>query len=201
MALTTDFLFRVKAIESGSPDLSVLKDTLDYMKNLIWASGTGASQADVLWHDQRTLTASATEDLDLAGSLTGVLAGTTLTYVELKGLIIFAAATNTNDVQLTRPASNGVPLFLAASDGLAVGAGWSVRVAQPRRRWSHRHCRYWRSPHAHQLGGRHVRRVRRSYHRSQRISTGDTINNKRHGNETWKIQEALCGGVCPVWCF
>ena len=123
MALTTDFLFRVKAIESGSPDLSVLKDTLDYMKNLIWASGTGANQADVLWHDQRTLTASATEDLDLAGSLTGVLAGTTLTYVELKGLIIFAAAANTNDVQLTRPASNGVPLFLAASDGLAVGPG------------------------------------------------------------------------------
>jgi DNA-binding beta-propeller fold protein YncE len=44
----------------------------------------------------------------------------TLTFARIKLLYIGAASGNTNDVQITRPASNGVPLFLAAGDGIAV---------------------------------------------------------------------------------
>ena len=85
-------------------------------------NGTGAGQADMVFTDQRTLAASATENLDLAGSLTDAY-GATMTFARIKALIITAAVANTNDVQLTRPASNGVPLFLAAGDGLPIRPG------------------------------------------------------------------------------
>lgn len=85
-------------------------------------SGTGAGQADLVFTDTRTLSASGTENLDLAGSLTDAY-GATMTFARIKGLIIFAASGNTNDVQVTRPASNGVPVFMAAGDGIAVRPG------------------------------------------------------------------------------
>lgn len=85
-------------------------------------SGTGSNQADLIFHDQRTLAASGTEDLDLAGSLTDAY-GTTLTFARIKAIMVTAASGNTNNVQVTRPASNGVPLFLAAGDGIPVLPG------------------------------------------------------------------------------
>lgn len=85
-------------------------------------AGTGAGQADCLFVDTRTLAASATEDLDLAGALTDAF-GVAQVFARVKGLIVVAAAGNTNTVQVTRPASNGVPLFLAAGDGVGVRPG------------------------------------------------------------------------------
>jgi hypothetical protein len=83
-------------------------------------SGTGDHAADMMWSDTRTLSASATEDLDLAGSLSPHVGTGTLTFARVKLLYVAAASGNTNDVQVTSPASNGVPFFLAAGDGLAV---------------------------------------------------------------------------------
>src|SRR3990167_9550461 len=86
--------------------------------------GVGASMADRVFTDQRTLGISATEDLDLAGSLTDAF-GATITFATIKALIVRAAAANTNNVNVTRPASNGVPLFLAAGDGIAIKPGYA----------------------------------------------------------------------------
>ena len=86
------------------------------------ANGTGANSNDLMFHDQRTLAASGTEDLDLAGVLASPF-GATLTFVELRAVLITAASGNTNNVQVTRPASNGVPLFMAAGDGIAIPPG------------------------------------------------------------------------------
>jgi hypothetical protein len=48
---------------------------------------------------------------------------------EIVAIYIAAAPGNTNDVQLTRPASNGAPIFLAAGDGFALGPGdFSLRT-------------------------------------------------------------------------
>lgn len=69
--------------------------TVTYLATL--ASGTGAGQADKMFSDTRTLTASSSEDLDLAGSLVDAL-GATVTFVKIKGLIVAAAAGNTNNV-------------------------------------------------------------------------------------------------------
>lgn len=108
----------------GSNDLGSPKMTLSGINELLELSpGTGStSQADLLFSDTRTLAASANEDIDLAGSLSTAF-GATITAAEVVLVYIKAAAGNTNNVRVTRPASNGVPIFLAASDGLDVEPG------------------------------------------------------------------------------
>lgn len=122
MALSTDLNVRLAGTLTSALDLSTPTDALVKALHLVLTSGTGANQADMMWHDTRTLAASATEDLDLAGSLTGPLGGT-LTFARIKMVLVTAASANTNNVNVTRPAANGVPLFLAASDGIAVRPG------------------------------------------------------------------------------
>lgn len=111
-----DAVYR-NVLDLGTPTDSFLKKT-----KIELAEGTGANSADRMFHDQRTIAASGTEDLDLAGSLSGPF-GNTLTYVELRAILISASSSNTNNVRVTRPASNGVPLFLAASDGIDIPPG------------------------------------------------------------------------------
>lgn len=108
----------------GPLDLSTPVDPLDFSSVLNFATGTGVTSgnADMMWHDTRTLTASATEDLDFAGSLTNAF-GVTQTFARIKAILVAAAAANTNNVNVIRPAANGVPLFLAASDGIPVLPG------------------------------------------------------------------------------
>lgn len=104
-------------LDIGTPTDNFLKKVAIELTN-----GTGANTADLMFHDQRTLSASATEDLDLAGVLASPF-GATQTYVELRAILISAAAANTNNVNVQRAAANGVPLFLAAGDGLPVPPG------------------------------------------------------------------------------
>ncbi|HEX6579215.1 MAG TPA: hypothetical protein VF082_12695 [Jiangellaceae bacterium] len=122
MALTATLIGSIVAELTGSLDLATPSVPLDYRQRIRLTSGTGANQGDMMWSDRRTVNASSNEDLDLAGSLTGPL-GTTLTFARVKALLVTAASANTNNVRVTRPASNGVPLFLAASDGIDVRPG------------------------------------------------------------------------------
>jgi hypothetical protein len=103
-------------------DLSTPVDSLSELAKIELANGTGANAADLCFHDQRTIAASSNEDLDLAGSLAGPF-GASQVFVELRAILIKAASGNTNNVRVTRPASNGVPLFLAASDGIDIPPG------------------------------------------------------------------------------
>ncbi len=130
MALTTAITAQVVATLTDALDLSTVTDPLDSVTRIALTSGTGANQADMLWHDRRTLTASATEDLDLAGVLVNAF-GDTQTFARIKAILVKAAAGNTNNVNVTRPASNGVPLFLAAGDGIAVRPGGLVLWVAP----------------------------------------------------------------------
>lgn len=122
MSLTAMLIAQIKADHIRSLDLASGLVPLDKRARIELTSGTGSGQADLIFHDQRTLAASATEDLDLAGSLADAY-GTTLTFARIKALLVIAAAANTNNVNVTRPASNGVPLFLAAGDGIPVRPG------------------------------------------------------------------------------
>lgn len=113
----------VKAKQTGTADLGTPQILLDIAKSMEMTPGTAAlGQANILFSDTRTLAASGTENLDLAGVLADAL-GTTIAAAEVVAIYIGAASGNTNDVQLTRPAANGVPLFLAAGDGIAIGPG------------------------------------------------------------------------------
>jgi hypothetical protein len=120
MALTTELYLKLTATLTATADLLTPQAPLVLANFTTLASGTGDHAADMMWSDTRTLSASATEDLDLAGSLTGHLGTGTLTFARIKLLYVAAASGNTNNVNVTSPASNGVPLFLAAGDGIPV---------------------------------------------------------------------------------
>lgn len=127
-AVSLQVILKLVGSMTQTTDLSSPSDALNRDYSKTFANGTGALQANMWWHDQRTLNASATENLDLAGSLTSVF-GTTITFTSMKALFVYAASGNTNDVQVTRPASNGVPWLMAAGDGIALKPGaWFMWV-------------------------------------------------------------------------
>jgi hypothetical protein len=113
----------ISAKQTGTADLGTPQILIEFLKSIDFTPGTAAvGQSNILFSDERTLAASTGEDLDLAGVLADAL-GSTITAAELVALCVVAADGNTNDLQLTRPAANGVPLFLAAGDGLPLGPG------------------------------------------------------------------------------
>jgi hypothetical protein len=122
MGLTTRITTRIEATLTNALDLATGTVPLDLLKRLDWASGVGANAADKIFHDRRTLAASATEDLDLAGSLVDAY-GATITFARIKAILVVAAAANTNNVNVIREGTNGVPLFLALADGIPVRPG------------------------------------------------------------------------------
>lgn len=103
-------------------DLDTAQDPLKISQVSTLSNGIASGQASQQWHDTRTITASNTDSLDLAGGLTNAF-GVTLTFTKIKGLFVRAATGNTNDVQVTRPASNGLVWFLAVSDGFKLQPG------------------------------------------------------------------------------
>lgn len=130
MPLTSSIKLIASAIQTSSLDLGSAKFRPSISSTLAYADGTGAAAADRIFTDTRTLAASATENLDLAGVLTDAY-GATITFARIKAVIVTAAAGNTNDVQFTRPASNGAPLFMAAGDGIALKPGAMFALADP----------------------------------------------------------------------
>lgn len=124
MPLTADISLNATGRHTGVLDLGTAVYPFALTSAVTLANGTAAGQADRVFADTRTLTASATENLDLAGTLLDAF-GATLTFVTIKAVIIKAAAANTNNVNITMPASNGVPLFLAAGDGIALKPGYA----------------------------------------------------------------------------
>jgi hypothetical protein len=106
MPLTSNLTVAVSAIQTAALDLGTASAQMSKSYAAALASGTAAGQADRIFHDQRTLSASATEDLDLAGVLTDAF-GAALTFVRIKGLIIAAVPGNTNNVIVGNAATNG----------------------------------------------------------------------------------------------
>lgn len=102
-------------------------DKLAWRRGLHLESGTGAGKADIRFTDTRTLVASATEDLDLAGVLTDSF-GATLTFARIKGLVIAASAANTNNVIVGGAAANAWASLLGAAGTLTLRPGASVAL-------------------------------------------------------------------------
>jgi hypothetical protein len=117
--------------EVAALDLSNVTNDILYSKILEFTNGTAANQANKVFHDQRTLTASATENLDLAGGLTDAY-GAAITFTRIKAIIVFAAAANTNNVIVGGAASNQfVGPFGDVTDTVAVRPGGLMVFAAP----------------------------------------------------------------------
>lgn len=130
MAVTTRVKTTITAEQTSAGDLYAATAPHAFIITQFLQSGTGADQADLVWSDSRTVAASATDSLDLAGALTSAF-GASLTFAKVKLIAVKAAAGNTNSVVVTRPASNGVPLFTAAGDSMPLLPGASVVWCSP----------------------------------------------------------------------
>jgi hypothetical protein len=127
MTLKTKLSVGVSAQLSTPLDLNVPSSPLDYAKQIVLASGTGVGQADKIWHDKRTLIASATEDLDLAGALLDAL-GAAFILARVKGIIVAAADANTNNVLVGAAAATPWSALLGATGVLTVRPGAAMSV-------------------------------------------------------------------------
>lgn len=116
-------------------DLNAVTSTfdIDFSKSLV--SGTGNGACDLEFADTRTIAASGTDNLDLAGGVTDPF-GNTLTFVDVKAIFIRASAANTNNLVIGNgtnpfngPLSAAGTITLPPGGVLALihpGAGWGV---------------------------------------------------------------------------
>ncbi len=122
MTLRSALAISASATLSGATDLQSISAPLTFNRAVQLASGTGAGKADRMFTDTRTLAASATEDLDLAGALLDAL-GASASMVRVKGLIISAAPGNTNNVVVGAAASNQWATLLNSTGTLTLRPG------------------------------------------------------------------------------
>lgn len=127
MGLTTNMGMSASGLYTKTADLEIPSADLNWRRAVALDSGTGAGKADLRFTDTRTLTASSTEDLDLAGVLTDAF-GVALTFVKIKGLFISAAAANTNNVIVGAAASNAWAALLNATGTITLRPGASLGV-------------------------------------------------------------------------
>lgn len=97
MPLTSRVTVEVTGLLTAALDFTTPSSSVDMRHQIDMATGTGAGQADKIWTDQRTLTASSTEDLDLVGTLTDAF-GATISLARVKAILVRAAAANVNNV-------------------------------------------------------------------------------------------------------
>lgn len=132
MAVSTRVQILLRAFESQVRDLGTasMPHLMEYPTPAVnsglsdFASGTGDYQFDRVWSDERTLT-STSETLDLSGSLTSQLDGSTVSFVEVGGILIYnSAATAAAVLTVGGAASNQAyaGLFGASADKIKVGA-------------------------------------------------------------------------------
>jgi len=128
MPLNAQLALAVQATLTGSP--SELADSINALNktySTVLTSGVAAGNADVCWHDQRTIAPSSNDDLDLAGVLTGLVGGTA-TFVKVKAIIVFAATGNTNNVVMSGAATNGFTAVLNSTGTAQIRPGACLAV-------------------------------------------------------------------------
>jgi hypothetical protein len=130
MALSVRTLLQIVASLTSAQDLTTPSAPFSLGRQINFTDGAGVGQANQIWADKGTISASATNTLDLAGSLSDAF-GVSLSFARIKLLYLAAAPGNVNSINLVRPASNGVPLLLAAGDGIPVVPGGAILWVAP----------------------------------------------------------------------
>lgn len=128
MALTSRVSVDLAAVLTGTADFGAPSSRVNFAQQLDLASGTGAGKADKIWTDRRTIAASGSEELDLAGSLTDVFGGT-ITLATVKALYVKASAANTNSVVLGAASENAWDTLLGDAGTVTLTPGAVFLVA------------------------------------------------------------------------
>jgi hypothetical protein len=121
---------RLSSTLTGSVDSGSVQAVLDKLFSISLTEGTGLGQANNVWWDERTLATGTNEDLDFSGGVTNAL-GVALLGTKIKAIFFHGLNTNTGLVSVTRPATNGVPIFKAAGDGIDLHPNGIILVGNP----------------------------------------------------------------------
>lgn len=113
----TSIQVAVRGDLASSLDLVNALAQLNMQRGSAFDSGTGAGQVDRIFSDTRTLAASGTEDIDLAGTLTDALGGAAV-FARIKGLLIYASPANVNNVVVGGVANGWATWLSPAATGL-----------------------------------------------------------------------------------
>lgn len=120
MALSINLTAILGWTHTSALDQSTITDSSQINLSDTLASGTAVDQADQIWHDRRTLTATS-ENLDLAGSLVNAF-GATLTFARIKGILIKNRSTTAGaNLIVGGAAANQFPLFSDVTDKIPIG--------------------------------------------------------------------------------
>jgi hypothetical protein len=131
MTLTSRIRVDLSALVQQVLDLAQAEVPNRFSKQYDIASGVGTAGADLVFADERTLAASGSETLDLAGVLVDSF-GAVITFARIKALLVFAIDGNTNDVHVGVGASNGLAtLFPVASSHVKVKPGGTLLCVMP----------------------------------------------------------------------
>lgn len=137
MTLKTTISCGIKAEQSGSADLASAALALAKAADQVMPNGTANGQSDKIFADQRTLSGSSNEDLDLAGGVND-FEGNAITFAEVTSIFVQAGANNGGNIEVSPAAANGfLGPFGDASDKISlaagekflitnIGAGWTV---------------------------------------------------------------------------
>jgi hypothetical protein len=133
MTLTAQVGVSLQHKYTSALDLRTLVDELATAYSDAFTDGTGASQANRLFADTRTLADGADESLDLAGGLTDAF-GTTITLAKLKALVIInPSATQTLTVG---NAADPILLFGTAAHTVNIPPGGKLMMDWPGTGWT-----------------------------------------------------------------
>lgn len=107
---------------SGPSGLGTARVPAGLSRAVTLASGTGLGKADKAYTARRTIAASGSEDLDLAGVLQDAF-GAPITFVRIKGLVIAAGVSNSNNVVIGNATSNAWAALLNATGTITLRPG------------------------------------------------------------------------------
>lgn len=131
MPFTGNINVTVSGALTSALDLEAVQSQLTKKLGLTLTDGSGANQATNVFSDTRTLAASASESLDLAGALTNAI-GQVISFTRVRALMITASAGNTNDVVVGGAGANGfISPFGAAAHTVRVKPGGALLLTAP----------------------------------------------------------------------
>jgi len=131
MTQSASISLSVAVSQSVAGDVNTAKNSIAINSLLQLLNGTGADQANQAFSDERTLAASTSESLDLAGSLTDAF-GASITFTKIKAMLVIADEGNGDNIEVGGAASNGFASFLGdASDVVLVPPGGMFLLTAP----------------------------------------------------------------------
>ena len=131
-AMNTKLVFKTLVSEySNDGDITAVAASIRDDVLIALEDGTGANKANQCWADERALSASSSEEIDLVGSLSNAF-GQTLSFSKIKAIIIKASASNASDVEVGGAASNAFASFVKdSSDIILVKPGGLLVLIAP----------------------------------------------------------------------